>query len=129
MKIAHTSVALALAGAMTVAAVTPSAARSWRPWAAAGAGVAAGAIIGSAIAAGAYGPRYSYAPGYGAYAAPYDGYAAPGYGAYAYAPDSYYAVDDYAATYRVPSQYGHYDSGYKSCATDGQYNRTDYSAC
>jgi hypothetical protein len=83
--------AVALAGALSVAAVTPSSARSWRPWAAAGVGLAAGALIGAAAAnASAY--NY-YGPGYYGGPAPVYGYtdgyvAAPEY--YEPAPTYYY---------------------------------------
>lgn len=115
MAFSKKSLAVGLAGILTVAATTPSFAQRWEPWAAGAAGFAAGAAIGSAAAtAGAYGP-YGSAYGY-----------APGYDAYAYQPDSSYGPGNF---YGSSGQYGHYDSGYKDCATDGQYNRTDYSAC
>ena len=121
MALSKMSLALGLAGVLTVAASTPSFAQRWEPWAAGAAGFAAGAAVGSA--ATRYGP-YGYAPGYSAY-----GYA-PGYGAYAYQPNgypgSYYGPGNF---YGSSGEYGHYVSGYKDCATDGQYNRTDYSAC
>jgi hypothetical protein len=92
MKIHKTHlIALALTGAMAVAAVTPSFARD-RSWAAAGAGFAAGAIVGAAAANANAG--YYYGPGYEPYGyayapAPATVYA-PGYvyapGAYAYSP-------------------------------------------
>ena len=112
MTFVKTSIALALAGAVTVAAATPTLAQSGRHWGAAGAGFAAGAVLGAAAANSRayYGPGYAYAPGYDAYA---------------YAPGEAYVA---APAYRG-GQFGNYDSGYKSCATDGQYNRTDYSAC
>ena len=90
--ILRTSVALALAGVLAASAATPTFARDWRPWAAAGAGFAAGAIVGSAVANSYYGPSY-----YGAYA--YE----PGYAyepAYAYEPG--YVVET-APTYVVPA--------------------------
>ena len=116
MAFSKKSLAVGLAGILTIAATTPSFAQRWEPWAAGAAGFAAGAAIGGAAAtAGAYGP-YGSAYGY-----------APGYDAYAYQPDSsYYGPGNF---YGSSGQYGHYDSGYKDCATDGQYNRTDYSAC
>jgi hypothetical protein len=116
---------LALAGTMTVAAVSPTLARSWRPWAAAGAGFAAGAMIGAAAA----NSRAYYGPGY------YDSYAyspvyayRSGYDAYAYAPGA-------SVVYGVPphtSTEGRYLSPTdpkNSCATDGTYGRLDYVAC
>ena len=82
--ILKTSVALALASVVAASVATPSLARDWRPWAAAGAGFAAGAIVGSAVANSHYGPHYygayAYEPGY-AYEPTYNyGYAyEPGY--------------------------------------------------
>jgi hypothetical protein len=116
------AIALALAGAVTVGAASTAAARSWKPWAAAGAGFAAGAIVGSALAA----PRY-YGPGYSAYAyepgytVTYD--TAPAYDAYAYSPGV-----AYESTVVVPR---YYDSGpNRGCATRGNYGgKTDYWAC
>jgi hypothetical protein len=78
--ILRTSVALALASVLAASAASPTFARDWRPWAAAGAGFAAGAVVGSAVANSYYGPRYygsgyAYEPGYA-----YDSYAyEPGY--------------------------------------------------
>jgi hypothetical protein len=119
MAFSKKSLALGLAGILTVVATTPSFAQRWEPWAAGAAGFAAGATIGTAAAtARAYGPggyAYGYAPAYSAYAYQPETY---GSGSYAY-PGNYYGT----------GQYGHYDSGFKDCATDGQYNRTDYSAC
>jgi hypothetical protein len=77
--------AVALTGAMALAAATPSEARHGRNAAAIGFGV--GAVAGAAIASSAYNggyygyydePAYAYAPGYA-----YDSY---GYDGYAYAP-------------------------------------------
>jgi len=119
MVFSKKSLALGLAGILTVAATTPSFAQRWEPWAAG----AAGAADGSAAARG-YGPGgYAYGPGY-----------APGYGAYAYQPGGPYAyqpggVPAYGNYHGTTGEFGHYDSGFKDCATDGQYNRTDYSAC
>ena len=113
MAFSKKSLALGLAGILTVAATTPSFAQRLEPWAAGAAGFAAGAAIGSVAATTrAYGPG-GYAYGY-----------APGYDAYAYQPGA-----SYSGNYYGTGQYGHYDSGFKDCATDGQYNRTDYSAC
>jgi hypothetical protein len=111
--------ALALAGALTAGAASQADARSWKPWAAAGAGFVAGAAVGSALAA----PRYGYyGPGYASYAyAP--GYA-PAYDAYAYAPPATVAVPA-----RPTGEFGHYELGHRGCATDGNYNQTDYSNC
>lgn len=87
--------AVALTGALALAAATPSEARHWRNGAAIG-GFAAGALIGAAAASAAnngyyYGPGY-YEPGY-AYAPGY-AYYEPGY---AYEPDYAYVA---APTYR-----------------------------
>ena len=74
--------AVALTGALAVAAATPSEARHGRN-AAAGIGFVAGALIGSAIVGannGYYEPSYGYAPGY---------YAEP---AYAYEPETVYVA-------------------------------------
>ena len=132
MTLAKTSIALALAGAVTLAAATPTLARDGRSWGAAGAGFVAGAVVGATVANSrasyGYGPGYSaygYAPGsaYGAYAyAP-----GSGYDAYAYAPGS----DAYASApgYTGSGRFGSYDAGYRSCAVDGNYNKTDYGAC
>lgn len=112
---------LVLAGALTAGAVQKAEARNWKPWAAAGAGFVAGAAVGSALAA----PRYSYyGPGYASYAyAP--GYtAAPAYDAYAYAPSASVVVPA-----RPTGEFGHYELGHRGCATDGNYNQTDYSNC
>jgi len=118
---------LALAGLLTIAAATPSMAQQrWTPLDPAIAGVQAGAAIGGAALSGAAATARAFVPGGGAYAyAPgYDAYAyAPGYNATAYEPGTYPARN-----FQI-NQFGTYDSGFKSCATDGQYNRTDYSAC
>jgi hypothetical protein len=88
--------AVALTGALALAAATPSEARNGRNAAAIGFGVgavagAAAAIAGSAYNGGYYGyygPDYSYAPGYAYDSYGYDSYAyEPGY---AYAPAPYY---------------------------------------
>jgi hypothetical protein len=86
-----TYAALALAGTLAVAAVTPSHADSRWGWAAGG--FAAGAVVGAAAAnanAGYYGGAYAYDPGY-AYAPSYGAYAySPGYATtYGYAPRTY----------------------------------------
>ena len=88
--ILRTSVALALASVLSASAATPSVARDWRPWAAAGAGFAVGAIVGSAVANSYYGPHY-----YGAYA--YE----PGYN-YGYAYEPGYVVET-TPSYVVPA--------------------------
>ena len=91
MLIKYTA-AVALTGAIALAAATPSEARQGRNAAAIGFGV--GAIAGAAVASSAYNggyyggyyggyayydePAYAYSPGYG-----YDSY---GYDSYAYAP-------------------------------------------
>ncbi len=80
--------AVALTGALALAATTPSEARNGRN-AAAAIGFGAGALFGAAVANSAnngyYGPGYGYAPGY---------YAEPGYAyddGYAYEPAPVYA--------------------------------------
>ena len=96
--ILRTSVALALAGVLAASVASPTFARDWRPWAAAGAGFAAGAVVGSAVANSYYGPRY-YGPGY-AYEPSY------AYDSYAYEPGYAYRQPTYtyepSATYVVP---------------------------
>lgn len=118
--IVKTTAAIALAGALATAAATPGFARDGRYWGAAGAGFAAGAIVGAAAAnANArayYGPGY-YGPGY-AYAPAYDSYAYES--GYVYTPRPAYGN-------RGTGEFGH---GWRpSCATDGNYNASDYSAC
>ena len=86
--------AVALTGAIALAAATQSEARNGRNAAAIGFGV--GAVAGAAIASSAYnggyygyydGPAYAYSPGYAYGPYGYDSYAyAPGYDSYAYAP-------------------------------------------
>ena len=116
-----TAIALALAGAMTAGAMSTASARSWKPWAAAGAGFVAGAAVGSAIAA----PRYGYyEPGYAGYAY------SPGY-SYGPAYESYAYQPGYESTVVVPSYgyYRNYNAG-TGCATRGNYGgKTDYGAC
>ena len=106
-----TSMAVALAGALSLAAISPSAARSGRGWAAAGAGFAAGAIIGAAAANanGYYGPSY-YAP-------------APVYTeGYVSEPDYYEPAPTY---YRPAYRGGVYSPNYNPyvCSTDEGYGR------
>jgi hypothetical protein len=90
-SVVKAATAVVLGGALVAGSVTASSARSWRPWAAAGAGFVAGAAIGAAAAnanANAYyGPRY-YEPGY-AYEPAYGGPAYQSYGYQGYAPYSY----------------------------------------
>ncbi|MGB7259522.1 MAG: hypothetical protein WBD48_15715 [Pseudolabrys sp.] len=90
---------LGVAGALAIAAATPSQARWYHHGdaAAAGVGFAAGAAVGAAASNAYYGPAY-----YG-----------PGYGAYAYEP---------AYTYR-------YQQRSPSCIGDGGYGRPDLGAC
>ena len=95
--------AAGLAGALTLAVVTPSMAGGGRTAAAVAGGFAAGALIGAAAAdANAryyYGPGYAYDPGY-AYE---PGYAYhPGYGVYARAP---------GPAYGYPYRYGDVEVG------------------
>jgi hypothetical protein len=111
----------ALIGAAALASVTPSEARN-RWIGPAAAGLAVGAIVGSAATgAYAYGPRY-YEPGY-AYAPAYSGYAyeaAPAYDAYAYE----------AAPVYVAPRYYRGRSGSNGCSTQGNYGQSvDESAC
>ena len=75
--------AVALTGALAVAAATPSEARHGRN-AAAGIGFVAGALVGAAVVNNGYygGAGYGYAPGY--YAEPGYAYEEPGYAGYAY---------------------------------------------
>lgn len=98
------SLALALAGAMIVAAASPTFARSWRSGAAAGAGFVAGAAVGAAAAnAAMYGP---------------------GYQAYAYAPGQMQPAYGYGGSYPDGSD------GLSGCATIGNYGgKTDFGAC
>lgn len=114
------AMAVALAGALTAGAVSTASARSWKPWAAAGAGFAAGAIVGSALAAPRYyGPGYAYSPAY-AYEPAYT--YAPGYDAYAYEPGP-------SVTYVAPSPRYNSATGLSGCAVRGNYNKIDYGAC
>jgi len=98
------TLALTLAGAMTVAAASPTFARSWRHGAAAGAGFVAGAAVGAAAAnAAVYGP---------------------GYQAYAYAPGQA------PASYGYGSYQSDGSDGLSGCAATGNYGgKTDYGAC
>jgi hypothetical protein len=99
--------AVALSGALLVAAASPSFAQRGRTAAAAGIGFAAGAMIGAAAAnSGAYygyGPAYSYGPGYS-----YGPFEAPGY-----EPAPAYPSYQYGNPYE--------------CRTDEGYGRT--SSC
>ena len=70
------SLALALVGTITVAAASPTLARTWRPAAAAGAGFVAGAAAANAAAYGPAYQAYAYAPGQAPVAGSY------GYGNY-----------------------------------------------
>lgn len=100
------SLALALAGVVTLAAASPTFARSWRYGPAVGAGVAAGAIVGAAAAANAaaYGPAYQ---------------------AYAYAPSPAYGAYGPGYGYRSDGS-----DGISGCATEGNYGgKTDFGAC
>lgn len=94
------SLAFALAGAMTVAAISPTLARTWRNGAAvAGAGFVAGTAVGAAAANAAYGPAYQ---------------------AYAYSPGQAYGGYGY----------GSGADGLSGCATAGNYGgKIDYGAC
>ncbi len=97
---------LGVAGAIAIAAVTPSEARSGRNAAAIGAGVA-GFAVGAAVGAAAANRGYYGEPAYGYYGEPapaYGYYSEPAYvDTYAYAPRrQYYGGDPslyYAPTY------------------------------
>lgn len=102
--------AIALAGVLAAGATTTSASAQWRghhhggwgwggPAVGIGAGIAAGALIGSAVAAQPYGAYYGE-PGY-AYAQPY---------AYDVGPTYY-------------GSYGYRNWGYGPCYTDEGYGR------
>ena len=130
-------VAVALAGAMALAGVTPSLAgpvfsnaagmkaatsdpvvdvryrHRGRAAVGIGAGLAAGALLGAGIAA-ATAPRYSYGPSYYGYGGgPYAYEYSPGY---TYAP----AYGAYGSSYAYP---------YQTCGVSGGYGRWDYSQC
>jgi hypothetical protein len=100
-RIAKPAMVVGLAGALALAAITPSEARINR-WAAAGIGFFAGAAIASAAAhAHYYGPGYAYGyyePGYAYYPAPV--YAEPVYAGptYAYPAPVAYVGPSYAYT-------------------------------
>jgi len=101
--IAKYATAMALTGALVVAAASPSEARHGRNAAAIGFGV--GAVAGAAIASSAYNGGY-----YGYYGDPGYGYAyAPGYAydSYAYEPGYAYAAPGYG--YYGYNRYGYYD--------------------
>jgi hypothetical protein len=115
--------ATALLGAVVIASATPGEARN-RWIGPAAAGFAAGAIVGSAATANAYGygPGY-YAPGY-AYA-PAPAYA-PSYG-YESSYDAY-AYD--APVVYAPRYYYRGRSGSNGCYSQGNYGQSvDESAC
>ncbi len=111
----HAALAAVLAGAFAVTTTTPSRADN-DTWIAAGAGFAAGTLIGAAAAnANAnvyYGPGYAYAPGYPyGYASAYPyGYASAYPYGYAYAPAPAYAYVEapaYVAVAPAPRAYGY----------------------
>jgi hypothetical protein len=99
---ARTSMAIALGGALLASSVTASSARSWRPWAAAGAGFVAGAAVGAAAANA--NPGYYYGPGYYDRGYAYDGYAYDTGPAYPVEPAPYY-----------------YNRGWGTCTSDEGY--------
>ena len=111
--------AATLAGAMALAAATPSQARHWRHGGGAAlGGFVAGAAIGAAVANGGYGyygPGY-YVPGY-AYA--------PDYGyedSYAYAPGpAYYGP--------APRYYGGYPYRGSNSSCGGSPASTNFTSC
>jgi hypothetical protein len=96
---------ITVAGAMALAAATPSQARGWRTGAAVAGGFVAGAAVGAAVANsnnyyyggpgyGYYDPGYAYGPGYA-----YDPAPAYDYGyAYSPAPTYYYNGPRYRAS-------------------------------
>ncbi len=121
--IVKSAVALSLAGAVTLAAMTPSLARS-RGWAAAGAGFVAGTVLGAAVANAnanyyygqpyaydsyAYSPSYAYGPSYT-------------YGPGVYASDAYAYGPTYMAPrsrhYRAPGDARSYDRERQLRGTD-----------
>ena len=105
--------AVALTGALALAAATPSEARNGRN-AAAAIGFGAGALVGAAVAGSAYnngyyGPGYGYAPGY--YAEPGYAYEEPGFAGYAYEAAPVYVEP-------VPTYYSgrsYYQRGSRNC--------------
>jgi hypothetical protein len=120
--------ALALAVALSAASVLPlsnsaNAAWGWHGgwggwhgggwgWGGAGFGFAAGALLGSALAApyygyGYYAPTYYYPLPYYGYAAPYYGYATPYYGS-GYRYGGYYRRWGYRPLYRAHYHVRHY---------------------
>lgn len=105
------AVAASLAGALALAAVSPSEARDGRNAAVIG-GFAAGALVGAAVAGSAYnngyyGPGYGYGPSYA-----YDS-------GYAYEPAPTYYSDSYAyepaPVYRSRAYYGYRSQGGQTC--------------
>src|SRR5262245_17801742 len=104
--IAKYATAVALTGALALAAASPSEARHGRNAAAIGFGV--GAVAGAAIASSAYNSGYYGDPGYGYAYAP--GYA---YDSYAYDPGYAYVARSYGYGYRGGysryNRYGYYD--------------------
>jgi hypothetical protein len=123
-RFAKPVVAFGLAGALALAAASPSEARSGRNAALIGAGVAGlalGAAIGTAAASSQY--HHGYQPyGY------YDGYAySPGYTTYGYQPAYTYAP---APAYTYGPGYAYDGYAYDSYATVPvtRYNRRDPSS-
>jgi len=92
--------AVALTGALAVAAATPSEARNGHN-AAAAIGFGAGALVGAAVAGSAYNGGY-YGPGYGYYAEP------------GYAYDDSYAYEPAPAYYSPAPRYYYGGSRYRS---------------
>jgi hypothetical protein len=131
-RIAKPAMLLGLAGILAVASMTPSEARVNR-WAAAGIGLAVGALIGSAAANA---NSYYYGPGYGyGYDGPYYAYQ-PAYGpdyayqpapAYAYQPAPMYVAPAYgyrAPTYAADPAYAYTgDPSYAAYNSAYGYNR------
>ena len=103
--IAKSAAVLAAAGTLITATATPGEARSGR-WVAAGAGFAAGALIGAAAvnahAGYYYGPLYGY------------------YDSFAYAPSDYGYEPGPTYTYQYRTYPGYYGSGAYSPRYDGQ---------
>ena len=112
------TVSVALAGAMALAAATPS--EAWHGRNAAAIGFGVGAIAGAAVASSAYNGGYygyynepAYAPGYAYDSYGYDSYAyAPGYSSYGYSYEPSYSGYGYDNSYA-------YSPGYRF---EGAYN-------
>ena len=130
MNFTKPALALGLAGALAIAAVTPSLARDGRNAAAIGAGVAGfavGAAVGSAAANSNryyYGEPYAYGGGY-AYEPAYTYAPAYSYDSYAYSPGPTYYVNPGVTQYnpRDPSSYYAPGGSYGPHSYTGWQNR------